>query len=200
VKRNGALAALGSFSGGDAFAATRKCGVERVAYVSAGPEHDDVADGGEAEGPADLVAEVAASNGAFMRDEQFTTQRWRIAPLLLPAHPAAELVAGDVATQVDVAHQPEVPVKRVGNDVLSAARVQLGDQQAVRPSRGPSRGVAVAFLLGLRRPAGWGQLLPALLDRGAASVGPVSCTDELRGQHGGATVERLAGQGAGGDQ
>jgi len=114
----------------DVHAFGAECG-ERVAQVAGRPQHRGVRDQGEAQRLVDLVLEVATPDVALVGEEQVTAQRVQALPLIeLATHSPAQFFVGDVAADVDGAHEPAVFVERFGEAALSAAGVQLGDEQA----------------------------------------------------------------------
>src|SRR6202048_2029206 len=68
---------------------------------------------------------------ALMGEEQVAAQRVQALALVeLASYPSAEFFVGDVAADIDGAHEPPVLVQRLGEATLAAAGVQLGNEQA----------------------------------------------------------------------
>ncbi len=89
--------------------------VERVAEVGRGPQHGGVGDQGQAERLVDLVVEVAAPDVPLVGEEEVAAQRVQAFALVqLSADPAPEFLVGEVAAQVDGAHESAVFLKRAG--------------------------------------------------------------------------------------
>jgi hypothetical protein len=112
---------------------------------------------GEAQCLVDLVIEVAASDVALVGEEQVTAQRMQALALVqLPPDSPTEFLISNVSTEVEGADEPAVFLQGAGEPVLSAAGVQLGDQQVAVSTRIPSTRRAGADRSSDRRSAGFG--------------------------------------------
>jgi len=90
-------------------------GIERIAEVGGGPQDRSVGAESQAEGLIDLVIEVPAPDVALVGEEQVAAQGVQALALVqLSTDSASEFFVGDVAAQVDGAHEPSVFLERSG--------------------------------------------------------------------------------------
>ena len=155
--------------------------------------HGRVGDEGEAQRLVDLVVEVSAPDVTLVGEEQVATQGVQALALVqLAAYSASEFFVGDVAAEVDGADESAVFLQRSGKGVLSAAGVELGDEQA--------RGGVLGDRQVGRVPEDLIKHCDRLAPGGRDDLGAVGRVLVGNvGVGGGALVEEVARQGAGGE-